>query len=222
MPKFIFFDTNKDIVNAYKNTLRKIPNTRFVQGEIQNISRNYKIDYLVSPANSFGFMDGGIDRVYMVMFDNIQTTVQNFIKNFGLKTNLKRDYIPIGSAFYVPVRYLYGHPQVCHGLISAPTMFFPQSVKGSKNVYYAFLAILQLTKNWKNNVVIGIPGLGTGVGEVSSQDCADQVYKAFKDFYNGTYRYPKGTKIYRGNNYYILSKMACPQKDLYCNNEIPK
>ena len=72
MPNFIFFDKNQEIVDKFQYYLGTYTNVSCVKGEIQNILRNYKIDALVSPANSFGEMDGGIDQIYMILFDAIE------------------------------------------------------------------------------------------------------------------------------------------------------
>ena len=63
--------------------------------------------YFVSPANSLGYMDGGIDKAYMGMFENIQQKVQKRIawlsKTYRKSSKLGRPYLPIGSSFRVPV-----------------------------------------------------------------------------------------------------------------------
>ena len=172
----------------------------------------------MSPANSFGIMTGGIDSIYTLMFHDIQHYVQDFIKSYDLKTTQGQPHIPIGSAFVVPIRYLYGEPQLCKTMMCVPTMFLPQNITGTRNIYYAFLAILNLTKNWNEDRVIAIPGLGTGVGGVNSEECAKQCFEAFNDFLEETYVYPDDVKLERGRDYYILSKSACGQRNVYCND----
>ena len=218
MPKILFFDINKSIIDELKIKFHDNENIDFAIGEIQNISRSHHIDAIVSPANSFGFMDGGIDRVYMIMFDDIENTVKTFVKNHGVPNSVGNNYIPIGSAFVVPVEYLHGHPKVIQFLISAPTMYLPQSIVGTDNVYYSFLAILQLTKNWRKDVIIGVPGLGTGVGAIDSVEHANQIYQAYHDFKHKTFSYEKDITITRTNNSYILNKAPCMQRDLECND----
>lgn len=218
MPNFLFFDINIDIINELKKVFINKIDVAFAIGEIQNISRTHTIDAIVSPANSFGFMDGGIDRVYMIMFDDIENTVKTFIHNHGITNSVGTKYMPIGSAFIVPIQYLHGHPKVIPYLISAPTMYLPQSIVGTNNVYYAFLGILQLTNNWRRDVTIGVPGLGTGVGDIDAKEHAKQIFQAYSDFRNGTYEYNSDIVVYKNANYFILNKSACPQRDLECND----
>ncbi len=54
-----------------------------LQIDAEKLIEKHNIDVIISPANSFGFMDGGIDKVYMKMFDGIQSTVQNKIEKIG-------------------------------------------------------------------------------------------------------------------------------------------
>ena len=222
MPRFLFFDINEAIIDELKKKFHDNEEDNndidFAVGEIQNISRSHHIDAVVSPANSFGFMDGGIDRVYMIMFDDIENTVKTFVKNHGVPNSVGNNHIPIGSAFVVPIKYLYGHPKVIPFLISAPTMYLPQSIVGTNNVYYAFLGILQLTKNCRIDVTIGVPGLGTGVGDVDPTEHAKQIYDAYSDFKNSTFQYEKDVIITKTNNSFILNKSACPQRDVECND----
>lgn len=218
MPKFLFFDTNKETVDAYEKYLGEFPGTRFVQGQVQKIAKNYEIDSIVSPANSFGIMTGGIDLIYTLMFHDIQHYIQDFIKAFDLKTTEGQPHLPIGSAIVVPIRYFYGEQQVCRTMMCVPTMYLPQNITGTRNVYYAFLAILNLTKNWDLDRVVAVPGLGTGVGGVSPEKCAQQCREALKDYLEDTYTYPEGVKLERGRDYYVLSKAACEQRNVYCND----
>jgi O-acetyl-ADP-ribose deacetylase (regulator of RNase III) len=84
---------------------------------------------IVSPANSFGWMDGGIDGAYMTMFgDQIQRRVQDEMKNlFGTDPQNHTSGMPIGEAFIIRT-YPEG-TSIPNGkpewLIVAPTMIRP-------------------------------------------------------------------------------------------------
>lgn len=219
MPRILFFDTNETIIEELKKKFSQKEEfyINYEIGNIENICQSRHIDAIVSPANSFGYMDGGIDAIYMRMFENIENIVMDFVKNNGVPNSVGEKYMPIGSAFFVPLKC--SNKQKIPLLISAPTMYLPQPIVGTYNVYYAFLAILQLTKTWDNNNIIAIPGLGTGIGDIDPIEHANQIYNAYHDFNNGTFKYDDDIKISEDYNYYILNKGACLQRDIECDED---
>jgi len=137
-----------------------------------------KADAIVSPANSFGFMDGGIDAVYEDRFGvEIPMRLREHIKNNW------HGEIPVGQATIIAT-----NDEDYPWLISAPTMRVPESVKGTVNAYLAFRAVLLAVKKWnetwhdkeryKINSIL-CPGLGTAVGEMPVDDCAIQMWRAY-------------------------------------------
>jgi O-acetyl-ADP-ribose deacetylase (regulator of RNase III) len=151
-------------------------------------------DAVVSPANSYGFMDGGIDGLYMWHFgDDIQIRVrrQIFDRHHG--------EIIVGQADVVAtenVRIPY--------LIFAPTMRVPMNLNETVNPYLAARAIFLLVKSGEFTSgkyvgqkisahinTIALPGLGTGVGKVNCETCAQQVRSAIDDIILERYRMPK-------------------------------
>ena len=74
----IFFDKNPEIMVAYKKILGS--SHTYICTDVNNIVDHSKhIDYIVSPANSHGLMDGGIDLVYCKMFPGIQKVVRELL-----------------------------------------------------------------------------------------------------------------------------------------------
>jgi len=133
-----------------------------------------KADAIVSPANSFGFMDGGIDAVYTHVFGwGVQQRLQEL---------LAREHggeLPVGSAVIVPTK----HPDI-PWCISAPTMRVPQNVARTVNAYLAFRAALRavLAHNASGQPPIHsvlCPGLGTAVGQMPVARCARQMRVAW-------------------------------------------
>jgi len=55
--KIILSAVEKELYNAWKTFCENLPNVEIYHGSILDLS----VDTVVSPANSFGFMDGGID-----------------------------------------------------------------------------------------------------------------------------------------------------------------
>ncbi|XP_046553882.1 uncharacterized protein LOC124263347 [Haliotis rubra] len=105
-------------------------------------------DALVSPANSFGFMDGGIDMAYSLHFRwQMQERLQNIIRTE------KHGELLVGDAIIMPTFEggakedsmdwsMTNEGQPIKWLISAPTMRVPMTVKGTVNAYLAFRAVI--------------------------------------------------------------------------------
>ena len=131
----------------------------------------------VSPANSLGFMDGGIDYVLSrIMFPNIESKVKEAFASKRFKTLLGRPYLPIGKAVTVQTQ----HPDVF--LIAAPTMWLPQDVRGTHNAYHAMYAILEEASKQPNINHIVLCGLCTGCGMMDAITAIQQMHQAHLDF----------------------------------------
>jgi O-acetyl-ADP-ribose deacetylase (regulator of RNase III) len=127
-------------------------------------------DAVVSPANSFGFMDGGIDALYSEHFGR---HVQDRI--WQLVFEAHHDELLVGAAEAVET-----DPAGIPYLIAAPTMSMPM-VLGTETVnpYLAARAVLLLVRHGTFKTgndsgkkisdhidTVAFPGLGTGVGRV--------------------------------------------------------
>ena len=147
--------------------------------DVQNVSiehtgvfdnPNNSADAIVSPANSFGFMDGGIDYIYSEHFGwDLQKRLQEQIRY------QYHGELPVGCALIVPT----GNDNI-PWLISAPTMRVPLWVTDTPNAYLAFRAAL-LAAVSKGFQSIICPGLGTGAGCMPYEKCARQMRQAYND-----------------------------------------
>ena len=135
-------------------------------------------DALVSPANSFGFMDGGLDMRISEFFGwQVQERLQRLIRE------RHHGELLVGTAEIVPT----DHPAIPY-VISAPTMRVPMILgRETINVYLATRAILLLIEHGRlvdgtpvRDLVhsVAIPGMGTGVGKVPAEICARQMKQA--------------------------------------------
>ncbi len=138
---------------------------------------------VVSPANSHGWMRGGVDAVYTQAFPGIEQQVRSTILAYH------GGELPIGEAVVVPT----GEP-LPEWLISAPTMREPGERLPDDTVhpYLAARAVFLLWRDGQfehgtrfRDVVetIAMPGLGTGVGGVSPRVCARQVAAAWDEVF---------------------------------------
>lgn len=181
--KIIFFDINKNIVNTMK---RKIimPNIECISGDVRQILTNYKVNFLISPANSMGYMDGGIDAIYSKIFPGIQDRVMSTIKTYNIKSTLleiESSYVlPIGSALMVDITSN-KYPN-CEKLICCPTMEYPRDISDRPEIiYYAMCAILNLCSNYTDKI-IAIPGLGTATGRIDADTMCRQINRAYSEY----------------------------------------
>lgn len=152
----------------------------------------------VSPSNSIGFMDGGIDRVYSTeMFPGVEAQLKRRIMQLGMKTRLGRPYLPVGCAVLPMAISQSPGTGSDDTLICAPTMFLPHDVSLTRNAYHAFLACLTLVE--KHNNLCGkqgggadkelnkirtvvCPGLCCGYGKMPVERSAEQIAQALRDF----------------------------------------
>jgi O-acetyl-ADP-ribose deacetylase (regulator of RNase III) len=177
--KFVFFDWNEGIVFEYKKALKDYEDKysiKYDTGDIRKILEKHKCTCIVSPANSFGEMNGGIDYYISKMFPDVEKNVKQTIKEQSyFKTYSGIPVLPVGNTMLSKT----GNEK-CPNIFVMPTMFKPCVIKGTDNVYKAFLSLLDEFHN--KQFIVGVPGLGTGVGDISAKECAKQVALAFKHF----------------------------------------
>lgn len=151
------------------------------------------VDAVVSPANSFGFMDGGIDMRYSQHFGwHVQERLQAIIRE------RHHGELLVGAAEIVPT----DHPRIPY-VIAAPTMRVPMILRDTVNPYLAARAALLLVTHARftdgplagEPVAAGVqsvafPGLGTGIGRVEPGTCARQVRTAIEEVVFGKHRFP--------------------------------
>lgn len=159
-----------DLYYAWRKHFKNVSAVEVIDGDILQQSG----DAIVSPANSFGYMDGGLDLKYSQHFGwDLEAKVRNV---------LEREHygeIPVGNAIVVETLL-----EDIPFLISAPTMRVPMDVSQTVNAYLAFKAVLtecmrhNQNSNQKINTVL-CPGLGTGEGRMDAETCACQMRRAY-------------------------------------------
>jgi O-acetyl-ADP-ribose deacetylase (regulator of RNase III) len=172
--KFYLRDINPQLADAWKLFFKNEPDVEVSSGDIWG----KKADAIVSPANSYGFMDGGIDYVYTERFgakmqEDLQAAIRD--KHYG--------ELPVGQAEIIKLN----DPDY-KWLVSAPTMRVPMNVSGSANAFLAFRAtLISLLKHNREQedattriYSVLCPGLGTAIGKIPSMVCAQQMYLAYR------------------------------------------
>jgi O-acetyl-ADP-ribose deacetylase (regulator of RNase III) len=178
------------LARAWEQFCGDVDRVRVYRGSILDV----ECDAIVSPANSFGFMDGGIDAVCLDYFGaEIQMRVRRCIyeRHAGELVVGMADIVATEDA-----RIPY--------LIVAPTMRVPMVLQESVNAYLAARAalLLVLKGSFAEGVergrpiasrveTIAFPGLGTGLGRLGANTCARQVRAAIEDTVLGRYTMPR-------------------------------
>ncbi|MGX1318640.1 O-acetyl-ADP-ribose deacetylase (regulator of RNase III) [Bradyrhizobium sp. USDA 377] len=167
-------DINADVVEAWRAAFADVADVEVSLGDIFA----QEADAILSPANSFGHMDGGIDLLYSRYFGwDLQTNLQ--------ATLAEHHYgeLPVGQAIVLAT----GHVRFPF-LVSAPTMRVPTRIDQTVNVYLAFRAALiaVITHNAGDDETIQsllVPGLGTGVGAMPPARAARQMRLAYDSIF---------------------------------------
>jgi len=184
----IFVSRQPEMVSAWEEHFAGDSQVSVHPGSIFDV----QCDALVSPANSFGFMDGGLDYSISRFFGwHVQDRLQKMIveKHHG--------ELLVGAAEIVPT----DHDRIPF-VISAPTMRVPMILSETVNVYLATRAVILLVAHGhfpdgrpiREAVhTVAIPAMGTGVGRVSPTICARQMKAAVDDALLRKTRFPDST-----------------------------
>ena len=141
---------------------------------------------MVSPANSFGIMDGGLD---LAIRDALGFGVQRRVQRAIIERH--HGELPIGAAEIVET----GHER-WPLLIVAPTMRVPESVAQTLNAYLAFRAALLACRRHAAPIdSLVCCGLGTGIGGMEPHRCAVQMRMALRHV-EGPARIPSFEQIH--------------------------
>ena len=152
--KIILSGLSSKLLDAWTEFFSNEKDVRIVEGDITKVI----CDAIVSPANSFGFMDGGLDYALSERFGwDLEKKLQQQIKE------LPEGELLVGQAILMDT----GDNDIPF-LISAPTMRIPTNfnIDTSINAYLAMKAILIKAESDSRIMTVAIPGLCTGVGRM--------------------------------------------------------
>jgi len=173
LPKLILVDPIPDLCQAWGKHFDALPHVSIVLGRFEDLPA---FDCIVSAANSFGLMDGGVDAAITRFFGgDLQRVVQRRILDEYLGEQ------PVGTSMIVETGHS-AHPFVAH----TPTMRVPMTIARTDNVYRAMWAMLIAVRrhNQTSDQRIGVmacPGLGTRTGQVPFHEAAHQMALAYRN-----------------------------------------
>ena len=173
LPSAVYLiDRASDLVEEWKSQFADCPSVRAAAGDYFQSPA----DAMVSPANSFGIMDGGLD---LAIRNEVGVEVERKVQE--VIVDKYHGEMPVGCAEIVETNHSRWKYLIC-----APTMRVPTSVPFTINTYLAFRAVLVAAKNFNRQRgtreidSLICPGLGTGVGGVSATKCARQMRAAYQ------------------------------------------
>ncbi|MFC2154139.1 macro domain-containing protein [Candidatus Altiarchaeota archaeon] len=134
---------------------------KIVKGDLTEL----EVDAIVNPANSHGLMGGGV--AYAIKSKGGQLIEQGAIE---------QSPIPVGTAVLTSAGNL-----PSKNVIHAPTMENPAERIGLENAKTATKAALECAAS--NNIKsIAFPGMGTGVGGLSTEGAAEAMIEEINSF----------------------------------------
>jgi O-acetyl-ADP-ribose deacetylase (regulator of RNase III) len=178
-PELVLCAVDEPLATAWTSAAEKLTGrVRVHRGSVLDVVAQA----VVSPANSYGWMRGGIDAVYARAFPGVEQSVRSAVLAFH------GGELPIGEAVIVPT----GEAEPAW-LISAPTMRGPGERLPADTVH-PYLAARAVFLQWRDGGLdqgpvrefvdtIAMPGVGTGVGGVDPATCARQVAAAWDEVF---------------------------------------
>ncbi len=160
-------DTNQALVDAWLTEFADFNEVHISCGDLLSCA----VGTVVSPANSSGYMDGGIDAAYAQFFgSSIESKIRAAI-------NARSDgMLPVGASLVIET----AHPKIT-SIIVAPSMVMPEPVPKA-HCYRAFRAALRVANDPLVADTVYCPGIGTGVGRVDPVDAAAEMAEAYRDW----------------------------------------
>ncbi|MGB0840524.1 MAG: macro domain-containing protein [Chitinophagales bacterium] len=170
---YLLIDKKAEMVAAWNKFFNGAENVTTLQGDLTDVS----CDAIVSPANSFGFMDGGVDNAISLRL--------GWDLQYKLQTKIKQ--LPEGELLVGKAMTIETGDDIIPYLISAPTMRVPMSfnISTSINAYLSMKATLLEAKKHPQIEYVAIPGLCTGIGRMPFQIAANQMFQAYVEIEQG-------------------------------------
>ena len=170
--KIYLLDISQNMISWWEKYFKNCENVEVVCDEFSRFMNSHNdIQCIVSPANSYGLMDGGYDLAITKYFgDELQQKVQEYIIE-----NLYGEQ-PVGTSIIVDINDR-------QKLIHTPSMRIPSRIKDPMVVYHCMRTCLMTAIN--NNVEnIVIPAFGGSCGELDFSIIANMMYHAYDQVFN--------------------------------------
>lgn len=137
----------------WKHQFAECSDVDVVMDDFAHFMDTHKVQCVVSPANSYGCMDGGYDAAITDYFGHdLEKAVQKYIQEnyYGEQ--------PVGTSFLIDI------PGTEQKLIHTPTMRIPSRIKEVEIVYQCMrTTLMEAIKNKIESIVIPAFGGATGM-----------------------------------------------------------
>lgn len=165
--KIYLLDRKQNMIKCWKQYFAGIDNVEIVYDDFANFMDTYDVECVVSPANSFGLMDGGYDLAITKWFGTgLILKVQKYIID-----NFKGEQ-PVATSFLIDTEYKNIK------LIHTPTMREPELIKEPLVIYQCMrTTLMEAIKHNVNSIVI--PAFGGDCGGLNHDLIAKMMYQGF-------------------------------------------
>ena len=168
--KCLLCDINPAMRDAWEKELERRPRLAALCSVAAGSITGLQADAVVSPANSFGFMRGGVDGVYTRVFgEGVESRLRAIIRTLPAKE------LPVGEALIGPT----GHAGI-PWLISAPTMRRPSVLHDGDSVMRSARAAMRAGLG-QSFASVAFPGMGTGTGRLPFDVAAEAMFDGMEE-----------------------------------------
>jgi len=205
MSKYIFCDTNKEIIAEFENAFQSRRDSIVYNGKFTDFFKyNPREVAFVCPMTSLGY----INNKFVEEFPLLPDLINQKIQQHGT-TNLSGDkFIEIGSAISV----LYDE-ETRFRVLCVSTMYTPQDISLTENIFYAFLAVKNLVQ--KINIKYPDDTISTVIcpslaNDLDPKYMVEQMEKALRSVRNRDFRI--------GIPYIYFNNDACKDQEMIDEN----
>lgn len=180
--KIYLLDINQKMTDAWSKLFKDEQGVEVINKDFKFFMDNHpKVDGIVSPANSFGLMDGGYDRAITEYFG------KQLMENVQLKIliDLKGEQ-PVGTCMSVAIldrRMWKGSRETCAFLLHTPTMTAPEAILDTRVIYHCMRTTLLEARRLRLDEIV-IPAFGGATGQVDYDIIAKMMWLGYKQVTN--------------------------------------
>ena len=166
--KIYLLDRNPEMTKCWEEYFGDMPNLEIVCSDFAEFMSHNKVQCVVSPANSYGLMDGGYDLAITNWFgDKLQKKVQQYIIN-----NLYGEQ-PVGTSIIIDTE------KDGIKLIHTPSMRSPNKIRDPLVIYQCMRTCLMCAMDNDVESMV-IPAFGGATGKVEYDVIAKMMFHAYK------------------------------------------
>lgn len=164
-------DINKDMTDAWYTYFKDAPNVKIINDYFSDFMDEHpEVEGIVTPANSFGLMDGGYDKAIIdYLGQQAQTEVLIMIDI------AYQGYQPVGTCLNVPFNN--------YAILHTPTMRTPEVIIDRRVVYDCMRSCLLESLKAGHDYIV-VPAFGGLTGGVPHDEIARLMFLAYTEVYN--------------------------------------